>query len=108
MRFMVGMTSVGLVCLALVMFNLHSQDMAKIDRQQKEVTEMTQRLSTIESQTQNLMTIKADMRTLSVKLDKLQEVLSEAQVQTNAPANQPQQPDVAPAQPTGSQLPAPQ
>lgn len=110
MRFMVGMITAGLLCLVIVMANLHSQDAAKIDADQKQIAEISQRLSAVESQAQNLMTIRADMRTLSVKLDRLGQVLSEAEVPTTAPANQPQLPDVAPSQsqPANAQLPAPQ
>lgn len=70
--------TIVLIIFAGTLWILYAQEAAQNQIDQKQIANLTQRVSTVEAQTRNLMVLKYDMRTLDVKIDTLREVLTVA------------------------------
>lgn len=72
---------ITILCLfVVVLLAINIQDESRLNSDQVQIAKLVQRINGVESQTQNLMAFKSDMKTLSVKLEKLHEVLAQPAV----------------------------
>ncbi|HZP07063.1 MAG TPA: hypothetical protein VFB43_19345 [Terracidiphilus sp.] len=65
-----------LMVFAVVMCLLYARETSLNATTRKQITELTQRITALETQQQNVKVLKSDIRTLDVKIDTLREALT--------------------------------
>lgn len=69
---------VALIILASGLLIFHFQEVSQAELAKKQISDLTQRISVLEKQAENVKVLKSDMRTLDVKIDTLREALKGA------------------------------
>lgn len=70
--------TIALVVLTGIFGYLHFEEVAQNQIAKKQIAELTQRVSAVETQAQNVKVLRSDMRTLDVKIDTLRRALTSA------------------------------
>jgi len=86
-----------LIAFAVALYVLYVHEASQNETTRKQITELSLRISALETEQQNIKALKSDIRTLDVKIDTLRQALTTA-AESPAPSL-PNETSTIPAQP---------